>query len=238
MPDRVRRIGANDDHVRIGGSDCPHDRGKVGRGWRVGLIVDDFDAGGGGVVARSVGSIAGELGVGGDDCHRGRLGGLRQCHVKEPLGEGELGLRSPRRNDEIVGIVELAVDGEAQQADEHLLAADHQRHGGRQHVGAVATDDQIDLVDVEQLGVDAGDGRRIGLVVIVDELDRATEQAAAGIDVFLPDLLRQQGRLAVGAEAAGHSHAVADLDRLLGRCGLEPSQACKGEHNGPRRRAH
>ena len=50
-------------------------------------------------------------------------------------------------------------------------------------VGAVAGDDEIDLVDVEQLGVDARHGRRVGLVVVVDELDLAAEQAALRVDV-------------------------------------------------------
>ena len=40
---------------------------------------------------------------------------------------------------------------------------------------------------------------RIGLVVVVDELDRAAEQPALGVDVLFPDLLREQRRLAVGA---------------------------------------
>jgi hypothetical protein len=71
-------------------------------------------------------------------------------------------------------------------------------HGQGNHVGAVAADDQIDLVDVEELGVDARDGVRLGLIVVVDELDRATEQPALGVDILFPDLLRQQRRLAVG----------------------------------------
>ena len=46
--------------------------------------------------------------------------------------------------------------------------------------GGVAADHEIDLVDVEQLGVDAGNRRGIGLVVVVDELDLAAEQPALG----------------------------------------------------------
>src|SRR5262249_39214276 len=72
----------------------------------------------------------------------------------------------------------------------------------------------------------------------MDELDRATEQSTLGIDIFLPDLLRQEGRLAVGAEAAGHGHAVANLDRLLSPCRLEPGPNRNGECDEPRRSAY
>src|SRR5207237_10777823 len=50
------------------------------------------------------------------------------------------------------------------------------------------------------------------------QLRRPPEQAALLVDVVLPDLHGQQRRLAVGGEAAGESHAEADLDRV-GRAG-------------------
>ena len=135
--------------------------------------------------------------------------------VKAGFGSGPDGII-----DEIFGIVEFAVHREAKQANEHLLLLHHDRHRRREHVGAVAADDEIDLVDIEQLGVDAGHGRRVGLVIVIDQLDRASEQAAFGVDVLLPNLLREQRRLAVGPRPPVMRHAVADLDRLAGlrRC--------------------
>ena len=38
------------------------------------------------------------------------------------------------------------------------------------------------------------------MIIVVDELDRAAEQPAISIDIFLPDLLSEQRRLAVGSE--------------------------------------
>src|SRR5262249_6688185 len=54
----------------------------------------------------------------------------------------------------------------------------------------------------------------IGLIIIIDELDRTTEQPAFGIGILLPDLLSEQSGPAVGAEPAGQRHAVADLEGL------------------------
>ena len=51
-----------------------------------------------------------------------------------------------------------------------LLSLHGDRHCRRQQVCAVATDDQVDLVDVEQLGIDAGYRRRIGLIIIIMRL--------------------------------------------------------------------
>ena len=94
--------------------------------------------------------------------------------------------------------------------------------------GRVAADHQIDLVDVEQLRVDAGHRRRIALIVVVDELHRPAEEPALGVDVLLPDLHREERRLAVGREPAGQRHAEADLDRLGGL----RRQRCGNRHGG------
>src|SRR5262245_8818436 len=74
--------------------------------------------------------------------------------------------------------------------------------------------DQIDLVDVEQLGIDAGYRRRIGLIIIINELHGTAEQSASSIDILFPDLLGKQRGLAVGRKPACQRHAVADLDGL------------------------
>ena len=88
-------------------------------------------------------------------------------------------------------------------------------------IGAVGTvrigrKQQIDLVDVDQLGVDR---RRLGsarLVVIDDQFDLAAEQSTLGIDIVAPDFDPQQRSLAATRKAAGLRHRHADLDwRLL-----------------------
>ena len=55
--------------------------------------------------------------------------------------------------------------------------------------------EEVNLVYVEQLLVERRDHRRVALIIVVDELDGSAEQTAVGIDILLPDLLGQQGRL-------------------------------------------
>ena len=88
---------------------------------------------------------------------------------------------------------------------------DH-RQGGRDHVGPVAADHQIDFVHIQQLGVEAGNGGWVGLVVVKHQLHRPAEQAAFGVDLVFPDLHRQQRRLAVRSQSARQRHAEADGD--------------------------
>ncbi len=104
---------------------------------------------------------------------------------------------------------------ERKQADEGLTLLHDDRQGRRDHVGGVAADHEIDFVDVEQLGVDAGHRRRIALVIVVDELDRASEQSAFGVYFFFPDFHAQKRLLAVGGERTSLRHTEADLDRLF-----------------------
>src|SRR5215471_16370987 len=110
--------------------------------------------------------------------------------------------------------MELAVDREPKQAQEQSVVRDRYRHRGRDKVGAIAGDDEVDLVDLQQLCVDPGHRRRIALVVVMDELDRAAEETALGIDVVLPNLHREQRRFARGSEPTGQSHAKANRYRL------------------------
>jgi hypothetical protein len=112
--------------------------------------------------------------------------------------------------------MERAVGGEREQADEGLAVLHGDRNRRRHHVGRIAADDQIDFVHVEKLGVDAGHGRRIALVVVVDEFDRTPQQSAGGIDVVLPDLHRNQGRFAVRGERSALRHGKTDGDRIGG----------------------
>jgi hypothetical protein len=107
-----------------------------------------------------------------------------------------------------------SVDREREQPEEQPIVLEHDRHRRRHHIGGVAGDRDVGLVDIDQLGVERRDRRRAALVVVKNQLDRSAEQAALGIDVGLPDLHRQQCRLADRGEPAGQRHAEADCDRL------------------------
>ena len=74
--------------------------------------------------------------------------------------------------------------------------------GRDDQIGRVAHEN-VHLVHIQELGVDAGHSCSIGLVVIVDQLDRAAEQAALGVDLLYPDLFREKMRLAGRGKAAG-----------------------------------
>ena len=115
----------------------------------------------------------------------------------------------------IARIVELVVDRQRQRVEHRDLVLHQDRHRRGAVIGA-GGDDQIDLVDIEQLCVDARDQRRVALVVVVDQLDRPAEQPAFLVDVVGPDLRGQQELLAAGRAAAGLLAAEPDPDRLRG----------------------
>src|SRR4029077_12213414 len=100
----------------------------------------------------------------------------------------------------------------------------------RRDIGTVGRDDEIDLVHIEQFGIDARDERRIGLVVVIDKLDWPTEEPALFVGIFGPDLHRQQPRGAVDGEPAGQRHAEPDRNRLTRRR-LGPTRTGTGEQS-------
>jgi hypothetical protein len=212
--DRVERVGADRHDVRIGGLDRAHDRGEIGGGRRIAAVIDHLEAELRRVGARALAGVVGELRVSRDERDGRRLRILRRRGLEE--AEGERGLRVRTRGDhgEELRILELGVHREPEQDDEHLALLHDHRHGGRRHVGRIGTDHEVDLVDVEQLGVDARNGRRIGLIVVEDELHRSPEQSALGVDLLFPDLHAEQRLLAVGGERAGQRHGEADGDRI------------------------
>ena len=153
---------------------------------RIALVVDDVEARRLGVLARPLARVLPELGVGIGERDGLRLRVLRLRHLEEAAGERRLRRRAVRDHREIFVVDEVVVDASAEQADEQLLALDRDRHRRGDLGRGIARDDQVDLVDVEELGVDRRDFGRLALVVIVDELDGPAEQAALGIDVGLP----------------------------------------------------
>ncbi len=164
-----------------------------------------------------------------------RLRLLRRRKLEEAARERLHALRADRHHVEIARIVEMPVHADRQHADGHHVVLHDDRHGGRRHVGRVGTEQQIDFVDRDELGVDARHVRRIALVVVIDELDRPAEQPAVGVDVVAPQLERDDELLAVLRHSAGQGHAEADLDRIgrARRSGERERQHNAGRRNDP-----
>src|SRR5262249_61132301 len=71
----------------------------------------------------------------------------------------------------------------------------------------------------------------IALVVVINELDRTSQESAFDVDVVAPNFQRQQILLAVGRNRARQCHAEADLDRI-GRARRRYDTQDDGEQNG------
>ena len=212
--DRVGRIGGDVDQIRLGRLHRANDRREVDRGRRIGPVVDDVDPSRLGVLARAFRRLVLEFGVGGDDRDRLRLRVLRRRQIEPALGEGLHRLGAEGQHREVFRIMELVVGRQREQAEEQPVVRDRDRHRRHDKIGAVARNQQVDLVDVDQLRVDGRHQRRVALVVVIDQLDRPAEQAALGIDLVFPDLESEQPGLADDRKRAGQFHAEADLDRL------------------------
>ena len=96
--------------------------------------------------------------------------------------------RPVRRNLKIVGIVELLVIGQPEEAHEHPLTLDDNGHGRGDEIGPIARDDKVNVVHVEELAIDTWNRCRLGLVVIVDQLHRPSNETAFLVDLVAPDL--------------------------------------------------
>ena len=79
--------------------------------------------------------------------------------------------------------------------------------------------------------------RRVALIVVVDELDLASEQAALGVGFLDPEAMGEGGRLAVAGEAAAERQGIADADRPVARLRARPSrQRSRGKSRRPKHR--
>ena len=208
------------------------DRREIGRAGREGLVVADLEAVFLRVLPRALAGVAREFGVLGGERQRLRLRILFRRDLEEPFGERFSRRLAGRQHREVFRVMELAVDIERKQPDESLAPLHDDRHGGRVHVGGIGPDDKVDFVDVEELRVDARHRRRIGLVVVIDQLDLASEQSAFGVDFRFPDLGAEQRLLAVRRERAGERQAKADLDRLAGLRGCGRGRRRQGADDG------
>ena len=128
--------------------------------------------------------------------------------------------------------MKVAVHIDGKEAERQLVVLHQHRDRRRHEVGAVGPDEEIDLVDIDQLRIDARHVRGIGLIVIEDELDRAAHEAALRVHVIAPDLEGEQELLAVGRRAAGQIIAEADADRIGG---ARREREARGEEHGRQR---
>jgi hypothetical protein len=156
------------------------------------------------------------------------LGNLEKVARQEPrVGTERCALEVPR-------VLELGIRGECQKHHDHPVPLNNLRHGRDDQVCGVPHQN-VDLVDVNELGIDSGNGRGIRLVIVVEELDRTAKQSTLGVNLLRPDLFRKKMRLAGRGKAAGQRHAEADFDGFLGcgwycrgpraeRCGCERDQ--------------
>ena len=110
-------------------------------------------------------------------------------------------------------MLDALVDFKREIAHQQQAALLDQRHDRRGRIGAIGGDQQIDLVNIEQLGIDAGGSGRVGLVVIHDQLDLAANDAALGVYIITPHLQAQQCGFATRAQPAGLGNRQSDLDR-------------------------
>ena len=212
--DGIGRVGRKQNHVGAGRLDGAHDRRVVDCRRRIAAVVHDFEIVLFRVLARADQHVVGELGVGADQRHGLRLRLERFGGREEVVRQHAFGIRTERCALEIARILELRIRAQREKHHDQLLALDDERHRRDDEVRRMAHQ-QVDLIDIDQLRVDAGYGRGVGLVVVVDELDRTAEQPALRVDLLGPDLLGHQMGLARGGEPAGERYAKADLDRLL-----------------------
>jgi hypothetical protein len=227
--DRTHRIRGNEHEVRVGGRNRAYDGRVIDQVRRVAVIVYDlepelFDVfpgpGHGGLP---------ELGVFADDRHgaRARFHGHGGC--EETKRQTAVAFRAVRQNLKIPVVFELVVNAGAEQRHVGHLFLHHDRHRCCNQICGKWRDDEVDLVEIEKFRIDARDQSRVALVVVVDELDRATEQTACLVDLVPPDFAPEQKHLACGGAGPGERHAEPDLDRLGSASGRKSqSRAASG----------
>ena len=185
--------------------------GHVGVGGAVGFVGDDLDRVLGGDLQALGPHRFVEAAAAGNHC---RLVELAQLQVDEYLLAGHpVGVR--RLEDPLLD--RLDDHDSAGQRDEWRARLFDERHGAHGGSGGGTTDDDIDLVLLDQaLGESA---RLLGITAIVirDQLKLAPEHTAFGVDAI--DVQFQRFQFGVSEESGGtrHRQERADSNRLLGR---------------------
>ncbi len=71
---------------------------------------------------------------------------------------------------------------------------------------------EVGLVVVHEALIEARHQRGVSQIVVADEVDGATKQPTALIDVLPPDFMCKPCRAAVVLQGAAERHAIADAD--------------------------
>src|SRR5262249_13603240 len=137
---------------------------------------------------------------------------LLRRDLEETFSESQVRLWPGRNHHEVLRVVNLRVDRERHEAEEKFPTFHDQRHCWCHGVISVAADHDIDLLDVEQMLVNAGDELGVRLIVDADELHRPAEELTVGIDVLLPDLVGESSCLAVRCESARERQTISDSE--------------------------
>jgi hypothetical protein len=116
--------------------------------------------------------------------------------------------------------VECLVCAESENSDCRSLALDDCRHGGGNDVGAVRANQEVDFVDAHQFFIYSWRIRRTALIVVINELHRAAEQAAFLVDIVAPDLEAGQHLLARWRGRPGQAETESNTKSIssVGRC--------------------
>jgi hypothetical protein len=134
--------------------------------------------------------------------------------------------------------VNLAVGTGAQDADGGQISRGEQRQRRADLVCAVWPKQKLDFVHIDELGVDVVFVRGIGLIIVVDELHRASKQATFGVYVIAPYFQSNEELLAVRRVCTGQAKTKPDLHRFCRRRGVRRRQQQNNEQHHGRPYSH
>jgi len=151
-----------------------------------------------------------------------------------PVGERHQLVEHRRADREQVGCLQRVHQAAtARPLHERVVVLLRHRRGLHGQQGGERAYHEVDVVLVDELGVDLGGGVGVAVVVVVDQLDRAAEQPAVAVHRCGPQLVAEQAGLPVGGECAGQRLGEADRDGIAGgpgqrACVAGPADAAAG----------
>jgi hypothetical protein len=80
---------------------------------------------------------------------------------------------------------------------------DDDRHCCREQHGTIRAYNKIDLVEIQELGIDRRNFGRRALIIVIDELHGSTKHSSFGVCVLFPDVVREQRGPAIRRETSG-----------------------------------
>ncbi len=211
--DRVPEIGTEEQQVAARRGHRIQDRREVRRVERVGLFMDDRKSVPLGIRSGAVQRIARELGIRCHERHGHWPRRLRSGDGEEPFRQARVRVWAGGDHRKVARIRQVAVHPQSHQPDKEPATVNDQWHRRSQRVRPIATDDQVDLVVVQQAPVQPLDPRSIRPVVVTDQLDGPPQEATGPVDVLAPDLMRESGGLSISCQRTGQRQAVPDPNR-------------------------